>query len=361
MDIRVYTLEELEAHIQAINSHGDLLSPLSPLRLLSYLNNPRAKPGDPVLFELRLKEKLVAYRSLLPDSYFDPQGNAHRFAWLSGNWVDPELRRKGLSTLLLQEVDTRWEGRLMYTNYAPASKAVYDRTDLFPLLVERKGKRFYLRAAAEELLGERLGSRQLLRFGDHAANLLLERKLRKFEPVDKDRCRIEQLSGLDHENGDLINRLQKPSLFRRDVEIFNWILNYPWVTEDTRDELDYHFSYQSERFENILLAFTLPDQSRGLLWLVMHNQAMSVPYLWTESDLLYPFMARTVIHYMISKDCAYTTIRHAALTAQLSLHKKLFLSVREIPQLIFAHKAMRKQVPCDREIQDGDGDVVFTG
>lgn len=361
MDVSVYSLEELEKHIQAIHSNGNQPSPLSPLRLQSYLNNPRAGSSDPVLFELHIKDKLVAYRTLLPDVYYDRQGSPRPFAWLSGNWVDPEYRRKGYSTRLLREVESRWDGRLMYTNYAPASKAVYDRTGNFPLLLERRGKRFYLRAAAEELLGDRLGGRGILRIGDQTINRLREKKLQGFEKVDGDLCRAEKVTSLKGEWKDLILRLQKGSLFQRDVDVFNWILAYPWVTEAKSDPLNYHFSYQSQRFENSLLSFTLPDRSKGLLWMILHNQALSVPYVFAESDLLYSFMARTLIHYMISRNCAYTTIRHPALAAQLTTHKKLFISIRDMPQLIFAHKALDKQIPGEREIQDGDGDVVFTG
>ena len=111
MDVRVYSLEELEHHIQAVHSNGNQVSPLSPLRLQSYLNNPRANSSDPVLFELHIKNKLVAYRTLLPDTVFDAGGRPYPFAWLSGNWVDPGQRRKGYSTMLLQEVESRWEGR----------------------------------------------------------------------------------------------------------------------------------------------------------------------------------------------------------------------------------------------------------
>jgi len=361
MDVRVFTLEELESHIQDIHSNTKQVSPLSPLRLQSYLKNPRARQSDPVLFELRQKDQLVAYRSLLPDHFYDLEANPQRFAWLSGNWVDPAFRRKGYSTRLLREVEARWEGNLMYTNYAPASKAVYDQTGQFPVLLERKGKRFYLRAAAEELLGDRLGSRALLRFGDQTLNLLRERKLGKYASEDAEDCRIEKVERLSGEQKDLVDSMLKSSLFGRDSELLNWILDYPWVTEGPVENPNYHFSYRSDRFENILLAFTLADQSRGLLWMVLHKRALTVPYLFAESDLLLPLMARMVIRTMISQKCAYTTIRHAALASQLELHKDLFLSIRNMPQLIFAHKKIEKQVLRDREIQDGDGDVVFTG
>ena len=361
MDIRVYTLDELEAHIQSTYSNPKEVTPLSPLRLNSYLRNPRAEKTDPLLFELWLNERLIAYRTVLPDLMFDLQGNSRRFAWLSGNWVDPEFRRKGLSTKLLQRAEALWNGRLIYTNYAPASKAVYDRTGQFPLLVKRDGRRFYLRAATEDLLGERVGARELLRLGDKTVNQLREHRLQKFKPVVNLQCKVERVSAFDQGMEVLILRVQEASLFRRTPEVFNWVLQHPWLTEENSAPLNYHFSFQASRFENILFKFTLPDLSIGFLWLVRHNQSMSAPYVFSESDQIYPFMARTLIHQMISSDCAHTTIRNPHLTKALMAFKNSFLFIRPMPQLVFAHRKMTDQIPGNMEIQDGDGDVVFTG
>jgi len=361
MDIRVYTLDELESHIQNIYSNPDEVTPLSPLRLNSYLSNPRAEKSDPVLFELWQNERLIAYRTVLPDLLFDLQGNSRRFAWLSGNWVDPEFRRKGLSTKLLQKAEALWDGSLIYTNYAPASKAVYDRTGQFPLLVNRDGRRFYLRAATEDLLGERLGARELLRLGELTVNQLRERKLKSFKPVNELECKVERVSALNPDLEELILRVQEPSLFRRTPEVFRWVLQHPWLTEEHSPSLNYHFSYQANRFENILFKFTLPDLSIGLLWLVIHNRSMSAPYVFSDSDQIYPFMARTLTHQMISSDSAHTTIRNPHLTKALMAFKNSFLVIRPMPQLLFAHRTMTDQIPGNRVIQDGDGDVVFTG
>jgi hypothetical protein len=249
----------------------------------------------------------------------------------------------------------------MYTNYALASKAVYDRTGNFPLLSKREGKRFYLRAAAEDLLGDRLGARRLLRFGDQAVNKLREKKLQEFTGAEEAPCQMEEVPSLKGELGKLVAVWQEGSLFRRDADVFNWILEYPWVTEDPGDPLIYPFSYRSRRFENILLRFSLPDQSQGLLWMLLHNQGLSIPYVFADNDLLYSFMAKTMIRYMISRNCAYATIRQEAFIKHMVPHQHLFLHIRNMPQLIFAHKTLAEWLPRDPVIQDGDGDVVFTG
>lgn len=361
MDIRVYTLDQLESHIQNTYSNPKKVCPLSPLRLNSYLKNPRAEKTDPVLFELWQNERLIAYRTVLPDLLFDLQGKSRRFAWLSGNWVDPEFRRKGFSTKLLQRAEASWDGSLIYTNYAPASKAVYDRTGQFPLLVQRDGRRFYLRAATEDLLGERLGAKAILRLGDITVNQLFKQRIKDFEPVDNLECKVERVSTLNPDLEELILRVQESSLFRRTPEVFNWVLQHPWLTEEKRASLNYHFSYQATRFENILFKFTLPDKSMGLLWLLIHNKTMTAPYVFSDSDQIYPYMARTLTHQMISSGCAHSTIRNHHLTKAMIAFKNNFLFIRPMPQQLFAHRKIINQIPGNMEIQDGDGDVVFTG
>jgi len=362
MDLISYTLEDLNSHqFQAFSGNKEV-APLSPLRLQSYLTNPRADKRDHILFELRQKDRLIAYRTLLPDCFYGHLGDSHRFAWLSGNYVDPEYRRRGYSTRLLQLADKQWDGRLMYTNYAPVSKAVYDQTGQFRVLFQKHGKRFYLRAASSELLGKRLGNQKLLNTGDQLVNRLREGMLQKYQPVHASECRVVKIVSFDQQVTEMINQYGEQSLFRRDSEVFSWILEHPWVTEREVEPLDYQFSYKVKRFENLLLKFTLPgDKGLGLLWLVIHNRKMSAPYLFLNNEKIYPLMARTLIHTMITHGCSYSTIRNLKLMESLMQHRKQFLSVRNMPQFYFSHKSLANQVPGNMEIHDGDGDVVFTG
>lgn len=362
MELRSYTLEELASQVVPDFKGHEGIVPLSPPRLASYLENPRAERSDRVLFVIRHEGRLVAYRTLLPDCFYDGAGQPRRFAWLSGNYVIPDFRRQGLSTRLLQLAVEQWGGKLMYTNYAPDSKAVYDQTGAFPLLVRRNGKRFHLRSASGELLGSRLGGKGLMQAGDRLLNHIREGKLRKFDPVDPSRCRMERITSFDPEVSHLIAHSLENSLFRRDAGIFSWILDHPWVTGPGAEPLNYHFSYRARKFENILWKCSLPgERGLGLLWLVVHDRKLSAPYLFSSGPELYPMLARQLIHTMITTGCAYATIRHTELLPRLMEHKAWFLAIRPMPQLLFSHQELAGLVPAGRGIQDGDGDVVFTG
>lgn len=363
MEARSTTLEELEPYLEKTLSNNPSLLPVSPLRLDSYLHNPRAQLSDKVLFEMWDEGRLIAYRTLLPDCFFDESGNAHRFAWLSGNYVIPEYRRQGISTRLLQHAEACWEGRLMYTNYAPVSKAVYDRSGQFRLLARREGARYYLRSASADLLKERVGNfTQVLKLADRLANRLVERKLERYDQAPDEACAVSRIVISDPVVQILLEREAGGSLFRRDAEVFKWIVDHPWVTEKKDPVLPYHFSLSADRFENLLYKFELRDgEGSGFLWLVVHDRKMSAPYLFTDREKLIPYMARVFMETMIGRKIAYATVRHPALNEALLAHRKWFLSVRSMPQLIFIHKMIQGKIPEDYSLQDGDGDVVFTG
>ncbi|MFO7668656.1 MAG: GNAT family N-acetyltransferase [Bacteroidales bacterium] len=362
MDLRTYSLEELEEYLTPLFVNPGSTLSLSPLRLQSYLNNPRGDKEDVVLFEMHHDHQLVGFRTLLPDLFYDREGVPQRFAWLSGNWVHPQMRRKGISTRLLQEAEKKWDGRLMYTNYAPDSRALYDHTGRFRVIASRPGRRYYLRSNVEELLGSRVNMPGLLRWSDRAVNRTREQKLKGLRFTLQGSCMAEPRSEPSSEMEQVISRLQQNSLFRRDTDLFMWAIRNPWVTDKVRAPLSYPFSCHSKKFENIFFEYRYGETgSRGMLWLMIHNRAISVPYLFAEDNRLIREMALTLLQTMIDRGCTHTTIRHAELNRHLVEFKKKFLYSKKMPQLIFAHRDLAASVPQGSLIHDGDGDVMFTG
>jgi len=362
MEVKTYRLEELESHLITSFSGSSGILSMSPLRLASYLKNPRSEPSDIVLIELRRQGELIAYRTLLPDYFISSDKEIVRFAWLSGNWVHPEFRRKGISTQLLHSAEKAWDGRLMYTNYAPASKAVYDRSASFRPVAVRKGKRFYLRAASEELLGKRMGGSSVFRIFDRVINKFREENLYRFGQGEQVGCSIEKLDGFDDETRILLAKSREKSLFRREAAEFEWALDYPWITQKEVPALEYHFSYKARSFENVLLKFKDVDTgSMGMLWLIIHNNVLSVPYVFVESEGIFSHMAAYILRIMISSGSTHATLRCPELVNELLHFKRHFLCIRNMPQHIFAHAKLEEQIPDGLKIHDGDGDVMFTG
>ena len=117
---------------------------------------------------------------------------------------------------------------------------------------------------------------------------------------------MNEIDGFIAQLSELVKKLQQDALFRRDREIFEWALEYPWVTEQACDPVNYHFSYKANRFENTLLQFSHPDgKIQGLMWIILHNSVLSVPYFFAGDPALEACMAESIVRTMIEKECTH--------------------------------------------------------
>lgn len=356
----IYTISELPAFIASEKYIACGNIPVSPERVSSYVANPRSDPEMPVLFTLTDREKIIAYRTLLPDLFYGKKGTVP-FAWLSGNFVDPAYRRQGLSTKLFRTVEEAWEGRLIYTNYAPASRAVYDKSGVFSEFLVRPGKRYYLRSALYPLLKERVRMPGLLKSGDRILNGVHDLFISGGTYPVENGIRVEEISGLDAELSELIRESVAGSLFARGPQELDWIRKLPWLTSDAAQSLpgSYQFTRQADPFISQWYKLS-SEKGTAFLWITVVADKCSVPYCFTNDELLTAAARQIVFNTMIRYHCSHITIRHPELGPLLGTKRNPFLLSRKMPQRYFAHTAVAELIPVHPEVFDGDGDCVFT-
>lgn len=360
MKTEVYTIAQLKNYIETPKYRENDILPVSPERVASYIRNPRAKPDLPVLFLLREDDEILAYRTLLPD-YFMGENGPTPFAWLSGNYVSPNHRRKGLSTLLFKTVEEAWGGKLMYTNYAPESKAVYDKLNAFHMFRERPGRRYYLRSSLKVLLGGRIKSAGLLEFGDKLINGIHDPGLKTDHFRLPDGISAIQKEVLDPGLKEFISEQSSASLFRRGPIEFKWIRDWPWVSEKPAISLagSYQFTREVEKFRNKIFELK-SNKGTAFLWISIINSKAAVPYFYSNDPILAVAARQLVLEEMIAEECAYLTIRHPELGPIMGTRKNPFLFSRSMPQRYFCHNSLKDLIRQELKIQDGDGDCIFS-
>lgn len=383
MKLQVYRISDLEQLVRSEYFRAQDHLPVSPERVQSYLQNPRSQPDMPVLFSLSDNDLIIAYRSLLPD-YFISQGEKVPFAWLSGNFVASHYRRKGLSSDLFREVESAWEGRLMYTNYAPASKAVYDQTGAFVHVRSRDGRRYYLRSMLYPQLKNRTVMAPALRLTDTVINLLhtpgengdryqvadgisveeipLRPNMIQSNTVPgKQANALGELSFPAWFNSEGLEGYASDSLFSRGPEEFEWIAKYPWITSRPGEEFKGEYAFTRIVDRHISSWFRISSQQdEAFLWINIVNNRLSVPYFFNNDPMLNVAARQLVLKTAVSMQCDLITIRHPDLGPALSSRKNPFVYFKKMPQYYFAHKNLADKFPAYGEIYDGDGDCVFT-
>ncbi len=357
MKVEKYNAVRLKEFLGSERYRSMPFVPVSQHRALSWLNNPRMEPEDILMYVAFEGEDMVAYRCIMPDRYGEI-----RFGWLSGNWVRPDLRRRGIASKLFEEAFHDWGHQLMFTNYAPESKAVYDKSTRFELYRERPGMRYYIRSSSAVLMGNRRTiyrrSRPLLSLADGILNTVQDvRTALKREDVGG--LNIGEKEAVDLQAVDFMERMQGTGFCARTHEDFDWITGFPWVKAGPARDDRYFFSSVSRRFRNICL--TLRDAGGDIyafLWLVLNGEKMTLPYAvlapGTEPDA-----SRILNHYLQSNRVSYLTTYHSRITS--FFHPSPMLGARKMSQNYFATRELLRQFPDPGSVpfQDGDGDVVF--
>ncbi len=327
--------------------------PVSVERLESYINNPHAGPDDKVLYMLVLDNRLIAYRTMLPDDLHG--GKTEHFAWCSGNWVHPEHRRKGYSQHLLNQAMQDWNGNLMYTNYAPASHALYQKTRDFHLYSHKEGNGFYLYAKTRELLRHRVanGLLPLLYIADVCIRIAAALKSAVSNP-GKNRWNVEVKSKPDKEFFRVFDARRKVC-FVRGASDLKWILEHPWVKEKQQNQA-YFFSHKAKRFFYRFILMQHKGETTGFAMLQYRDGRLKVPYFQVGSGG-HTELAIYLVKFCKKHKISLMIIFDPVLSEAVSMVKNPFLHKKSKTQNIYASWEPSCKHPL---VSDGDGDYVFT-
>lgn len=330
--------------------------PISMLRVQSYINNPNANQDDVVLYMAFKNSQLVGYRTIFKDVFCGKEA----FGWLSGNWVHPKHRRNNISTLLFQAVLKDWQGRLMYSNYAEASKALYDKTDEFSVLQELHGFRYYRRMCLTDILPSKHQLFKLLKpmlvVSDWMTNLIVDLQFSK----QKSKFNYNIIEHWNDELTLFLSHFKKHELFKRTPQTYAWISQFPWMQTDLKTKQwskKYHFSSYAKVFQNNF--YVLKDEQSKIIAIInisIRDQKLKVPYFYSLKQGVLPAKA-LILHLSKKHKINHLTIYHKELQ-----FKNQFLFKKKFTQKFFVSKGItQKHTKLHLKIiQTGDGDGVFT-
>ncbi len=362
--IEKYRWSELDAFIHSDKYKQLKTKPISEARAVSYLNNPRAKEEDYIMYLAYIDGEIAGFRTLLPDTIFYQNKEWH-FAWLSGNWVEEQHRRKGISSTLFEEVYSDWKGMLAYNDVAPNSQKLFSKTNLFTGQCEKKGVRIYLKPTIYNLLKNRVRfvarNKRLVKFVEKMISLVLvPYKITIASVLKKNLKNVSVYYKLNEEIQAFIN--QNPqNYFRRQSIEYKWILKYPWVQKNP-EIIAYPFSYRCQKLQTAFLVTRNSEQKIDSLAMVKnYDGKVSVPYFVSPKKPKALFKA--IQAWTHAQKADYATFYKQDMTDVLSRMRCVALFRKKLIRYMDVTKTLSKTTGLDGENpyqQDGDGDSIFT-
>lgn len=360
LEIKKIRLNELESFVQSETFNRFLHIPITPARAISFIHNPHAESEDVALYLGFIEGQIVAFRSLFA-GIVNSENEQIRFGWCSGNWVHHDFRRKGFSEQLLEAAYSDWNGKLMFTNYAPASESLYLKTGWFHPIHQFDGVRGYLFPKTRKLVSaanKNRGFKLLFSVVDFFIAIISTIWLRFFRLEKNPDFRFVTIQIPDEQCFNSIQKNSSDFLFNRDEKELKWIFQYPWIlsTESTFSK-KYPFSSHSNYFfyktvkvfvENEFAGFFIFSVKEGHLKTLYFNLPPGI-----ENEVANYLKQFCKIHKI-----EMITVYKTAVAKQLFTRKSPFLRMKKYGQKIYSSFEIKAEKKC--RFQDCDGDAIFT-
>ena len=362
MNLRIekIRLKDLESFMQNETFQQFTTIPVTDLRAKSYLNNPNAQPGDVVLYLGFIEKQLVAFRSFFAGSIFS-EYQPVRFAWCSGNWVHPGYRRKGFSEQLLNEAFTDWNGKLMFTNYAPNSEKLYLKTGQFHPIHQFHGFRGYLFPKTRKLIPV-ASKNWVTKFAFSAVDSIIggfsSVRILFFTPRQNPDFEFKPIQFPDVECFQILRNKPHNHLFSRGETELKWIFQFPWVSKDRQSATEkYPFSSHSTSFIYQTVKVFIKNKLEGFFIFSVREGHLKTLY-FTVPGGIERELANYLRQYCAEHKIEVITVYKCELAQQLFKRNFPFLCPKKYGQKIYSSFEIKNR--ANFQFQDGDGDVIFT-
>lgn len=363
ISIKRVSIQELEELVFSSSYAEWEVIPISKHRTKSYINNPRCSPSDIVLYLAYIENKLVGYRTIMPDAIFSI-GETIKVGWLSGNWVNPDFRRKGIASKLLNEAFNDWNNNLLFTNYAEESKAVYDKTNLFAKAVTLPGIRTYIRPCFARILPQKHRSLKLLKYLWQFADFIL-RILNPIPLFARTLClkgiRLEYLKEPDNEIINLFESTTKElSTSRTGVEL-QWILRFPWlISSPLGDRIGerYFFSSSPKKFEQQIIKVYRASKLLGFMIINSKDGFATTPYIICNNNDANTF-AKIALKQANAMGCYRITTYHKTISEEIKRMSPFKWTSLAQQRNFYVTQILQNKLNASLTFVEGDGDCAF--
>ena len=368
MILKHYTKLELEELLVDTDFWNKEIIPISRNRILSQINNPRCSPEDILLSTITQDEKLEGFIGFLPE-FIQHNEIVKKVFWISTWWANPDSTLRGVGTILLLKALPDHQQKLGVSIFTDDAKKIYDQLGLFTTIKNFNGFHRIYALSFDQFSKKILKTQRfdrLFKLVFYILNqciFLIQNVSWVFMSRDYSAYTTNSIEILGEEVQRFISPFLENDLTKRDIEIFNWVKKYPWVTpkpDNHQSDPAYPFSrYCDILFEqkNILIR-NEQGEIVVLMIAVVRDDTLKVPYIFCAPES-YPIAAKEILRIIKEKKISIATIFNEQLNR--ALNKGLpHIRIPYRREMIVTDQFRKEITPSDVNIQDGEADWIFT-
>lgn len=362
MEIKNYTIAELEEWIESDQYLNSDVVPITPVRVYSQKRNPHLHADDVVLTIARDENHAISgYIGALPFTL-----NNVKCAWNSCWWVRKGAPA-GVSMKLLFTFIQNWNRKVLFSEMTPHTVEIIEKLRLCNHKTT-VGFRGYSRFVLSEVLPRKQKFlrhvRLLLKAVDATANVFVQLLNAIRSDEDLRGYTFNTVEKLGKTDAGFIKLFDGEWTAPRTVEDFNWIAANPWVIpiKEAHPEImeRYYFSYAVERFEQKWIQVYKKKKLVGLFNASIRDNHLKIQYVYASGEAIGAIGNWAVNRIRKDKALCCVTTFHQGLGEYLRKTGH-FIFTTDLPK----YSAISSELATDAGVsalafQMGDGDVIFT-
>ena len=357
MNFKIITLADFPDYIKSEEYKKLKNAPITPIRVKSQVNNPRANSDDVVLVLALQNDEVVAYAGALPDFLYGNQIN--KVVWSSGWWSHSQKGKKAGLPVFLKLLECS-NYKMLFSNLTPTTKQILEKLRIAEVK-EIIGIRAYLRMKSYEYLTKRIKLPEYFKcfflIIDAIINLfLLPKRLMWKISLSKTNYSIKHQ--LVEEDNDFVSKFTNGNVVQRKAKELNWIINNPWITQNKHEEKanKYVFSTIAKQFMQYYILTHKNNKITGIAMLHIRNGEGKIPYLFAENCNLQELL-RAAFNEFLKHKVNSVLVHYPKTVKYFTTNKLPSFYKRKTTRFYGFSKPLN--IP-EMNIQDGDGDVGFT-
>ncbi len=370
MELVEVKVGELRAFAQSEYFRQMRQIPVSSPRAYSQYLNPSASGSDVALvYALTGDGALAGYIGILPASIITGNQAAHKIYFNSCWWVHPKLGKTSGMKLFYRMLQLTG-GKMVFFELTTRTENILRTLEGMVFPPTQHGMKAYLGISfllkASGILPVNWPVQTLFHSIGSVVNLPFQLRNRRRLSMEKKYMDIsvEFIGFPDEPLWQWTRQFNQSMAVFRGYEELRWVSENPWMIEGqspySGERKKYSFSLMAHHWRNLWVKVNLGSRMTGLLCFTSRDGNYRIPYAWFAKDDS-ETMGLAILEVLIrGKALSVTCFNPLVVNALKARGSEIFLHTKPLSRTMAWTAEMDSLLKKGFEMQDGDGDAVFT-
>ena len=341
--------------------------PITPSRAVSQAINPNAHPNDTaLLISIAEDDSLAGFAGILPARLHLASSDSERFFYNSCWWIHPEKGKRVSMPLFYRMLEITRE-RMVLADMTQHTERIVQATGRFRVQKPAEGMYIWFKSGVGSFLSRKAGYKPWIKLLASPVDLSINgiQSLRLHgakKAAGADTVMVTPASVEQQDIREFIDRMCDGNPLTRRASDLSWVLRTPWLIPHTSGKQNMHkypFSWKVAFFSQHVLKFEHNHNLVGVVVVNFRDGIAKVPYFFVLPGSE-KTVAKALLLWLLRQPVYGLLTWNQHLLREWNQLKIPAVFKRKVFKRMAYNLALSEVLEDTFELQDGDGDAIFT-